>query len=181
MESKKKILQYTQAGCFTLVILSVLLFNQSGIAQTTSDTTQVQFGGPGSVQGQTAEDAKQNETLTNFGALQRYFNWKDKLREKNALSYTVDYTSAVLTATNTINNENIFASGTLRFYGLWSPVGRKSGNTGSFVWKVEHRHKYTKLGTSNTASEIGYVGLFLLLSDIKFRCEIIVSLVVRFN
>ncbi|MCK5276871.1 MAG: carbohydrate porin [Cyclobacteriaceae bacterium] len=170
MESKKLILQCKQAGCFALVSLGILLFAQSGMAQTTSDTTQAQFGGPGSVQGQIADDTRHKESLAKTGKLQDYFDWKDRLREKHGLSYSVDYTSAILGATNTLNNDNTFASGAFRFYGYWDIVGRKSGNTGSFIWKVEDRHKYTNFGANKTASEIGYVGLLLpTLSDIGLR------------
>jgi porin len=140
------------------------------MAQTNSDTTRTNFGSPSSVQGQEAEDAKQKSTVIKVGAMQNYYDWKARLKDNNALSYTFDYTSAFLTATNTLNNDNFFASGAFRFFGTWSPVGRKSGNTGSFIWKVEHRHIYTSIGANGTASEIGYAGIFFpVLSDLKTR------------
>lgn len=169
MDDRKINIKTKHRISFISALIFLLLSTQLSRAQTTSDTIQPQFGGPASVQGQIAEDAKQKESLAKVSAFQSYFDWKDQFSEKTALSYTVDYTSAILGATNTLNNDNIFASGTFRFFGSWSPVGRKSGNTGSFIWKVENRHKYTNLGTNKTASEIGYVGLFLLLSDIGFR------------
>jgi len=136
----------------------------------TSDSTQAQFGGPASVQGQEAEDRKAKASLTGVGKMKGYLNWKDRLYEKHALTYTVDYTSAILAATNSLNADNTFASGAVRFFGSWSPVGRKSGNTGSFIWKIENRHKYTNVGANGTASEIGYAGLFLpVLSNIGTR------------
>ena len=141
-------LQNSQALCVFLISFSLLSLAQYGMAQEvqTSDTTQAQFGGPASVQGQEAEDRKAKESLIGVGKMQGYLNWKDRLREKHALSYTLDYTSAIFAATNTLNADNTFASGAVRFFGSWSPVGRKSGNKGSFIWKIENRHKYTNIG-----------------------------------
>jgi len=170
MDIRKMNTRTKYLASYILAGLLLLVSSKSSMAQTDTDTTQAQFGGPNSVQGQTAEDAKQKKSLAKVDAMEAYFDWKDGLREKSAFSYTVDYTSAILTATNTLNDDNIFASGAFRFLGSWSPVGRKSGNTGSFIWKVEHRHKYANIGANGTASEIGYVGLFLpVLSDIKLR------------
>ena len=154
----------------TSAILFLLFSTQLSMAQTTSDTTQAQFGGPNSVEGQLYED---RQSKASFGVVpyqKGYFNWKDRVREKHGLSFTLDYTSAILGATNTMNNQDIFASGAVRFFGIWDLVGRKSGNKGSFVWKIEHRHKYANLGANKTASEIGYAGLILpTLSDIGLR------------
>ena len=168
----KLIIRDNLAVCFFFISFSLLSLTQYGMAQEvqTSDTIQAQFGGPASVQGQEAEDRKAKESLIKVGKMKGYLNWKDRLREKHALSYTVDYTSAIFAATNTLNADNAFASGAVRFFGSWSPVGRKSGNTGSFIWKIENRHKYTNIGANGTASEIGYVGLFLpVLSNIGTR------------
>ena len=156
-------LQCNRVVRFFIVVFALIMITQYGTAQEVQkpDTTQAQFGGPGSVQGQEAEDRKAKTSVFEVGEMPAYSDWKDKLREKHALTYTVDYSSAVFTATNTLNSDNLFASGALRFYGSWSPVGRKSGNTGSFIWKVENRHGYTDVPASGTAGEIGYVGLFL--------------------
>ena len=102
--------------------------------------------------------------------LQNYFDWKDRLRENRGLSFSLDYTAGILGATNTLHEDDVFAGGAVRFFGKWDLIGRKSGNTGSFVWKIEHRHKFTEIPPSGTASEIGYVGLVLpVLSDIGTR------------
>jgi len=170
MESIKMILQSKQIGYSALIAFVILLCTQSGLAQTASDSTKAQFGGPNSVSGQLADDAKHKESLAKAGKLDAYFDWKDRLKEKHGVSFSVDYTSAIFGATNTLNNDNTFASGAVRFYGLWDIVGRNSGNKGTFVWKIENRHKYTNIGANGTASEIGYVGLFLpVLSDIGTR------------
>jgi porin len=48
----------------------------------------------------------------------------------------------------------------LRFYGSWDAIGRESGNTGTFVWKVEHRNAYGSPAPSDLGFELGNVGLF---------------------
>ena len=90
------------------------------------------------------------------------------MREDHGLDFSVDYTAGILGATNTIGEEDTFAGGAVRFFGKWDLVGRDSGNTGSFVWKIEHRQKYTDIPPQGTASQIGYVGLISpILSNIK--------------
>jgi porin len=48
----------------------------------------------------------------------------------------------------------------IRFYGSWDLAGRESGNTGTLLWKVEHRHRYGTLAPSDFSFELGNVGLF---------------------
>ena len=153
-----------------LTVIILLFFAQSSFAQNTPDTTQLQFGGPGSVTGQQVEDAKPKATLFDVNIMQDYYDWKDRLKKNSGFSYTVDYTSGLFSATNTLNEENTFASGAIRFFSSWDLVGRGTKNTGTFIFKIENRHGYTSIPASGTASQIGYVGLFLpTLSDIGTR------------
>ncbi len=158
-----------------LVSLALVSAAVPGVAQdsdtdASSATATPQFGGPGSVQGQLDDDAKRRGSLAGDLAPKGYFAWKDRLAENYGLSFSLDYTTALMGANNTIADENFFASGAARFFGAWSPFGRESGNTGTFVWKVEHRHGYTNVPASGTASQIGYVGLIMpVLSDIESR------------
>lgn len=129
-----------------------------------------QFGGPNSVPGQLADDARLEESLIGVDVAQGYFDWKEGFRKKHGLNFSVDYTAGILSATNTLGSDDTFAGGALRFFGTWDLVGRESGNTGTFVWKIEHRHRYTDTPPSGTASQIGYVGLILpTLSNIGTR------------
>ena len=117
-----------------------------------------------------ADDARLKEKLPDRGRLQDYFDWKDRLREQHRLNFSVDYSVGALAATNTLGNEDSGAGGAARFFGSWDLVGRDSGNTGSFIWKIEHRHKYTDIPPSGMASEIGYVGVIMPnISDIGTR------------
>jgi porin len=143
-------------------------------AQTQDVTTPVidrastlqQFGGPNSVPGQLAEDARVSESRGDRTRFQNYFDWKDCLREKRGLSYSLDYTSVLLGASNTLNQEDAFSGGAVRFFGSWTLAGRDTDNTGSFIWKVENRHRYTDIPPSGVASEIGYAGLNMpVISD----------------
>jgi len=140
-----------------------------GAENDEAPTTQ-QFGGPNSVQGQLADDARLTESLTGRTPLEGYFDWKDGLYEIHGFNYSFDYTAGITDATNTIGTEDTFSGGAVRFFGTWDLVGRETGNTGSFVFKIEHRHKYSDIPPNGTASQIGYAGLmYPTLSDIGAR------------
>jgi len=168
-------LQWKRLDGFILVALLVLWIQPAMAlaAQTPEDdesTTVQQFGGPGSVPGQLADDARLTESLTDRAMLQDYLDWKDRVYKEYGLNFSLDYNAAFLSASNTLRAEDNFASGAVRFFGTWDLVGRESGNTGSFVWKIEHRHKYTDIPVSGAASEIGFVGSILPpFSDIGTR------------
>jgi len=117
-----------------------------------------------------AEDAKSRKSVTGRNVLGEYTDWKDRLREDIGLSFTLDYTAGVLFPGHTISGEDVFASGAVRFYGSWDLVGRDTGNTGSLIWKVENRHKYTDMPVSGAAPDMGYVGAIAApLSDAGTR------------
>ncbi len=164
---------------YHLVVLLALLMGltihpalaqESKSPETDGSESTAQFGGPGSVTGQLAEDAEDKESLTGLNVLERYFEWKGRLSQNNGFAYTLDYTAGYLTASKTKGEEDSGASGAVRFLGSWALIGRDSGNTGSFIWKVENRHKYTTIPASGVASEIGYAGAILpILSDMGTR------------
>jgi len=160
----------TMAGGILLVSL-LMMVSQSLVADEYSDSSTVQqFAGPGSVPGQLAEDARLTDSLTDITVPQSYTDWKKGLFEKHSINFTVDYSATGIAATNTLNNEDRFAGGVVRFFGQWDLLGRDSGNTGSFIWKIEHRHKYTSIPPSGTANEIGYAGIISpTFSDIGTR------------
>ena len=137
---------------------------QSVLSQESTNPEDIEFpiaarfGGPTSVQDQLAEDAKSRKSVTGKNVLREYTDWKDRLREETGLSFSFDYTAGVLFPGHTISGEGSFASGAVRFYGSWDLIGRDTGNTGSLIWKVENRHKYTSMPVSGAASDMGYVG-----------------------
>jgi len=46
-----------------------------------------------------------------------------------------------------------------RLYGSWDLVGRGTKNTGTLIFKVEHRHKYAAIPPKSLGFEMGYVGM----------------------
>ena len=168
------------ASRFTGWVLSGAVFlaftSSLAVAQETTATESeaslvpVVFGGPNSVPGQLAADARAAEAFVDPVFLDRYFDWKDGLTAKHGFSFTLDYTAAMLAATDTITEKDAGAGGVVRFFGSWDLVGRDSDNTGSFIWKVENRHRYTDIPPSAVKNEVGYVGLILPThSNIKTR------------
>ncbi len=130
----------------------------------------LRFGGPDSVQEQLENDFRPRDSLTGKNFLQRYDDWKTRLRDDHGLSFTLDYTAGILSPSNSISGENVFSGGAVRFYGSWDLVGRDTGNVGSFVWKIENRHRYSEFPVSSAASDIGLVGASLgPLSDAGTR------------
>ena len=167
--SKKSVCLVSTAFLLVMSIQPAMAQEAPPPEEEESSTSQ-RFGGPNSVPGQLADDARLTESLTDRTAFQGYFDWKDRLREKHGVDFSLDYTAGFLGATNTLHDDDTFAGGAVRFFGRWDLVGRKSGNTGTFVWKIENRHKYTDIPPNGTASQIGYVGIILqILSDIGTR------------
>ena len=163
-------------GCFVTIALGLLLSIQSTMVQAGQtpendrSTVMQQFGGPGSVPGQLAEDARLKESLTDVSLPQNYTDWKENLRKEHGLSFTLDYTVGFVGATNTLYDDDSFSGGAARLYGSWELVGRESGNTGTFIFKAEHRHRYSDIPPNGTASQIGLAGVtYPTLSNIEDR------------
>ena len=169
-------LKCKRPDCFILLALLLVWWVQPGItqaAQTPEDdsaSTIQQFGGPNSVPGQLADDERLTESLTGVSMPQGYFDWKDGLSKEYGLSFSLDYSVGLAGATNTLYSEDFFAGGAARFFGSWALIERDSDNTGSFIWKIENRHKYTDIPPNGVASQIGYAGVtYPIFSDIKTR------------
>jgi porin len=165
-----------QRNAIRLISLLLAVLTQFGITQVAQgseeDTSRPvqQFGGPGSVPGQLIDDESHTQSITGRKIGQRYSDWKAGVKKNRGLNFTVDYSMGLNGATNTLGEEDTFAGGAVRFFGTWDLVGRESGNTGSFVFKVEHRHKYTDIPPNGLASEIGFVGTTMPnFSDIGSR------------
>lgn len=90
-----------------------------------------QFGGPDAVPNQVERDKPAWTDLQNEMA--------DK-----GISLSLDYSAVGLSASDSLaGSDDDAASGMLRFYGSWRLTGDDTGNEGSFIWKMEHRHEYT--------------------------------------
>jgi len=154
-----------------LLVVGQLAFGQD--SETTDgqeNANAQQFGGPSSVAGQQADDARLTESISDFTFGERYFAWKDSLKDDHGFNFTLDYTTVLAGVSQTIDEDDFFAGGVLRFFFNWDLVERDSGNTGSMIFKLEHRHAYTDFPPQAVASQAGYVGLlYPTISDIKTR------------
>ncbi|CAM4152884.1 carbohydrate porin [Vibrio neonatus] len=105
-------------------------------------------------------------------------DWREGLAE-HGFVFGADYFSLGLYSDDaTGGGDASSASGVARVYGQWSLIGKDSGNTGSLVWKFEHRHGYSSTppkdfsGTTFNpkADNIGYLGMIApAYSDQGFR------------
>ncbi len=125
-----------------------------------NDDSIPNFGGPDSVETTIEEDTEEKRPIFETGFLDGYHEWKQGLAERTGLSYGIDYSAAFLSATESLGKDDA-SGGMVRFYGSWDAIGRDSGNTGTIVWKVEHRHAYGSLAPSGLGFEVGNVGLFV--------------------
>ena len=140
-----------------LILVSLVTAEQMGATESTAGQSP-KFGGPDQVDNQIANDEASTSRIVTERLLDPYFDWKKNLQEKCGISLSVDYSAAYLSANNS-SGEDSAGGGIARFYGSWDLVGRESGNTGAFVWKVEHRHAYTDVAPSGFGFNLGYVGL----------------------
>jgi porin len=126
-------------------------------------SSSLQLGGPNSVGAQLKQDIQKKQAIIKYDlfgrALRPYFDFKRFLKEEYGLAIGFDYNALVQIATTSLG-ENVAAGGVVRFYGKWDLIGRDTGNTGSFVFKVENRHRLgTDISPVELGPEIGYAGL----------------------
>ncbi len=122
-----------------------------------------QFGGARSVASELEEDHKQKESKFRFDGMQRalapYYAWTTRMSEQYGLVLGADYTGIYYGASEDLGSEDEAGSGDLRIFGSWTVAGRDSGDTGSIVFKVEHRHAHGHGAVSDLGIATGYVGL----------------------
>jgi porin len=143
---------------FFAITIQPALSQEIQIPEDIEKPIAARFGGPDSVADQLADDARSKNSLTGHSFLRDYNDRKKLLYEETGIKYTLDYTISTIFPTNTMSGEHTFASGAVRFYGSWDLIGRDTGNTGSFIWKVENRHRIIERPASDSASDIGYIG-----------------------
>jgi len=120
----------------------------------------VRFGGPNAVDNQLETDAAPVKPLSEIDAFRGYFEWQARMKEEHGFSFGMDYSAAYLGASDS-PGEDSAASGMVRFYGSWDLTGRGTADTGAFIYKIEHRHRYGDVVPKFFGFEIGYAGLFL--------------------
>lgn len=114
------------------------------------------FEGPDSVDNTIAQQTAQKKS------------WRESLAEQG-LNIGADYNVLGLSSANGSKGNSVDrSSGVARFYGSWALTGKESDNTGSLVWKVEHRHAYSSTAPKGMAfiddvtggpEGLGYVGM----------------------
>ena len=140
---------------FSLILFSLIV--SISYAQSENDSIP-KLGSVDQVDNRIAFDDVMKQPVFELTFLQPYFDFKKNLKETTGLSFALDYTS-VYFGTNSKLGEGKAGSGIFRFYGSWELVGRKSGNSGALVYKLEHRHKYTTIAPSGLGLDMGYVGM----------------------
>jgi porin len=142
------------------VAMALLCFPSLEVAQADgSKKPPTKFGGPDSVPKTIEEDEMDKRPVFETGFLDDYHEFKKRLTERTGFSYGVDYSAVYLHADDSPGKDDA-SGGMIRFYGSWDLAGRESGNTGTFIWKVEHRHRYGTLPPSDFSFELGNIGLF---------------------
>jgi porin len=156
-------------GCFLFFVLGLVQPLKAQQAEQESDASAVkqqaryksdyqdvpEFGGPGSVGFDLREADEEKEPIFRFPqideALKPWFGFKKRVHDEYGLSYSLDY-QTLYQIVNTSPGEDDAASGSFRFYGSWTLLSRGTDNTGSLIYKVEHRHR---LGTEINPQALG--------------------------
>ena len=131
-----------------IIALAITTLTFPAMAQDVLDKDQAGtapgFGGPDSVENLLEDDS------------QSWNDWKTKLKEEHGFGFSMDYTSVLLTANETISDET-GAGGIARIYGSWDLWDEGAG---ALIWKFEHRHGYGDTSPFDfSLGQIGYVGL----------------------
>ncbi len=105
------------------------------------------FEGPDSVENTIAEQKAQKKS------------WRESLAE-DGFTFGADYFALGLTSGDGVGGDSVDASsGVARLYGSWHLLGKGTQNSGSLVWKVEHRHAYGDTSPKDYSfGPLGYVG-----------------------
>lgn len=130
---------------FVYLIITSLFVYGPAYAQ---DERSANFGSPEAVGNRIAEDRRDREQPL-----------KERLGERG-VSLAIDYSAVALGASDVLPDADDDASGGMvRFYGSWEALNRGKSNSGSLVWKVEHRHAYTDTAVKDFEFGAGGLGL----------------------
>lgn len=146
---------------FCQVVSAALLFPMAAGAEENT-TRSVGFGGPDAVPNQIRDDVRNAGQSRGLPLGERWDDWKSKLKSDYGLGIGFDYTGVGLDASDTVpGGDDTASAGMARFFGSWDLLGRGGTNTGTLIWKFEHRHNLGDPAPSPlwSATELGYVGL----------------------
>ncbi len=157
---KKKIL---------IMLIGGVILCSTNFLYAQQEDTKGGFGSPDQVERQLDDDNQKKQPFFELGFMQPYFDFKANLKQNKGFSYGLDYSSAYFSANQSLGEKSA-GGGMVRFYGSWDLIGKGAKNTGAFIFKVEHRHKYGPISIKNLGFEMGYVGLELPpFSNDEFR------------
>ena len=135
---------FVQAAILLLAISAPFAAAQDRASDDAVSTTTPGFGGPDAVENQLADDSAS------------WNDWKKKLKDDHGFGFSIDYTSVLLTASET-STDNTGAGGIARIYGAWDLINEGAG---ALIWKFEHRHAYGDTSPFDfSMGQMGYVGL----------------------
>jgi porin len=94
--------------------------------------------------------------------------WKDEFYEDSAIRFNLNYTALYVSGTSAIEEgaPRWAASGILDLAASWTPVGRRSGDTGTLLLKVNNRHA---IGSDRTPMFLGFDTGYYGLPGTGFR------------
>lgn len=126
------------------------------------------MGGPTSIEAQLELENQIKEPYFRIPirVFKPWFEAKKKINDKTGLEFGINYTSVYLGASTGINDSSQTNSGGGIFDIpiSWSPIGKNSGNTGTFSIKFETRHGY---GDGVTPMFLGFETGSILLPATK--------------
>lgn len=144
----------------TLLVIFFIFFFQSAIAQKEKEVKEYpRLGSSDQTQNREAIDDSIEVSIFDLNILNPYFGFKRKFHKNTGLRFDFDYNSLYI-GSNANMGEGMAAGGVFRFYGSWNLIGKKSGNLGTFIYKLEHRHKYTTIPVIDLSMDMGNVGIF---------------------
>ncbi len=160
---KNNRLPWLNTPCLLLFAAMVLLLAQPVFAQSYEPSPEEAtgtFGGPDYVPKRIESDRTSEDALFDLEFMRPYYQWKDQILEKYGYTFAADYYAMGLKASDNLpGTDDDAASAVFRFSGFWQLLGRGSENTGTLVYLVEHRHRYTDKPVAPFASEsLGYTG-----------------------
>lgn len=130
--------------------------NSSSISTSASS-----LGGPSSVDSELQEDARKKDSVFEGidRALKPWFEFKENVNQDVGLQFGLDYSILYQGLTDSLGEDQA-AGGVSRVFGNWTLLGRDTSQPGSFVFKVENRHRIgTDVAPQNLGFEAGYIGL----------------------
>jgi porin len=165
-KEKKTGLHWYKTALFVLLLFSVA---QPGYTQSTESSIggeRSSLRGPSEVQERITLDRLSEDFLFELEFLRPYYKWKEQILEKYGYTYALDYYSVFLKASDSLpDTKDDAASGVVRFSGFWQLYGRggDSNSTGTLIYQVEQRHRYTDNLPQTFALEnlgsVGFIGI----------------------